>query len=207
MSFNETFPLLESILLIDGQFPLLDYHQARMDYATENLFGIYVKPSLRDWINAHPYPVRGKYKCRILYGKRMQQPNYQVYYYKPVKKLQLIKANRLSYKLKFTDRAALNYLHQLKREADDVLIVQNDLITDTTYCNIAFRYGNEWFTPANPLLKGVQRAFLLDQGLLKAADLKVSDLRHFSHFKCFNAMIGWEESFSVDTAAINMQLF
>ena len=204
MTVNKEFPLLESILLVDGNFPLLDYHQARMDSATEKLFGNGVKHKLWEWIKASPFPLIGRYKCRILYGKQMGQPEYQIYEYKPIQKLQLIEANHLNYSLKFSDRTSLNQLHQQKKEADDVLIVHNDLLTDTTYCNIAFFDGNEWFTPANPLLKGVRRAFLLDQGLIKAAELKVDDISHFSHFKCFNAMIGWEESKVAETAAIHV---
>ncbi len=206
MTVNKKFPLLESILLVDGNFPLLDYHQARMDFATEKLFGNSVKHKLWEWIKASPFPLIGRYKCRILYGKQMGRPDYQIYNYKPIHKLQLIEANLLNYNLKFSDRTSLNQLHQQKKEADDVLIVQNDLLTDTTYCNIGFFDGNEWLTPAQPLLKGVRRAFLLDQGLIKEADIEVSYLDKFSHFKCFNAMIGWEESKVVETAAIHVQL-
>lgn len=207
MSFNNTFPLLESILLIDGKFPLLDYHQARMNYAAESYFGQKIKLPLQDWIASFPFPKNGKFKCRILYGKMIQQPKYQPYQLKAIKSLKITEANDLEYNLKFSDRIALNKLFDSRGTADDVLIVKHGLITDTSYCNIAFFDGNDWFTPAQPLLKGVRRAFLLDQGLIKEADIEVSDLGKFSHFKCFNAMIGWEESFTAKTTAINRPQF
>ncbi len=203
MSFNNTFPLLESILLIDGQFPLMDYHQARMDYAAESYFGQKIKLPLQDWIASFPFPKNGKFKCRILYGKTMQLPEYHPYELKAIKSLNITEANDLEYSLKYSNRTALNTLYKLKESADDVLITKHGLITDTSYCNIAFFDGNEWFTPAQPLLKGVRRAFLLDQGLIKEADIKVADLEDFSHFKCFNAMIGWDEAEMGEVEAIH----
>ena len=194
MSFEKKFPLLESILLVDGQFPLLEYHQARVDYSAESFFGFKISHSLKDWINTFPVSKTGKFKCRVLYGKTMQQPEYHPYQFKAIKSLQLTEANDLEYSLKYSDRAVLNKLFESRGTADDVLIVKHGLITDTSYCNIAFFDGKSWFTPDQPLLKGVRRSFLLDQGLIQEAEIKVADLKLFSHFKCFNAMIGWDEA-------------
>ena len=55
MTTDKEFPLLESILLIDGKFPLLDYHQARMNYAAESYFGQKIKLPLQDWIASFPF--------------------------------------------------------------------------------------------------------------------------------------------------------
>jgi len=203
MSYHIEFPLLESILLIDGKFPLLEYHQARMDYSSGSYFGQTIKHALKDWLAVFPVPAHGKYKCRILYGKTMQQPEYHPYQLKAIKSLKLFEANELDYNLKYIDRAALNKLFESKGGADDVLLIKQGLITDTSYCNIAFFDGDEWFTPAQPLLKGARRAFLLDQGLIKEADIKVADLEDFSHFKCFNAMIGWDEAVMGEVEAIH----
>jgi 4-amino-4-deoxychorismate lyase len=203
MSFNNTFPLLESILLIDGKFPLLDYHQARMDYTAKSYFGHKIKLPLQDWIASFPFPKIGKFKCRMLYGKTIQLPEYHPYELKAIKSLKITEANDLEYNLKYSDRIALNKLFDSRGTATDVLIVKHGLITDTSYCNIAFFNGNDWFTPAQPLLKGVRRALLLDQGLIKEADIEVSDLGKFSHFKCFNAMIGWDEAETGEVEAIH----
>jgi 4-amino-4-deoxychorismate lyase len=194
MSFEKKFPLLESILLVDGQFPLLEHHQERMNYSAESFFGQKISHSLKDWMIAFPFPKNGKFKCRVLYGKTMQQPEYHPYQLKAIKSLQLTEANDLEYSLKYSDRAVLNKLYESRGTADDVLIVKHGLITDTSYCNIAFFDGKSWFTPDQPLLKGVRRAFLLEQGLINEAEIRLSDLKTFSHFKCFNAMIGWDEA-------------
>ncbi len=76
---------------------------------------------------------------------------------------------------------------------DDILLVKEGLITDTTIANIAFYDGNSWYTPQHPLLKGTKRAQLLDQGLLLEKDLKPEDLSSFIAIRLFNAMIDWGE--------------
>jgi len=203
MSFEKKFPLLESILLVDGQFPLLEHHQERMNYSAESFFGQKIRHSLKDWINTFPVPKNGKFKCRIRYGKTLQQPDYELYQQKPIRSLTIIECNTLEYQLKYSNRSSLNKLYQSRGSADDVLIIKNNLITDTSYCNIAFFDGTAWFTPSQALLKGVRRAFLLEQGLINEAEIRLSDLNTFSHFKCFNAMIGWEEAEIGEVEAIH----
>ncbi len=203
MSFEKKFPLLESILLVDGQFPLLEHHQERMDYSAESIFGQKKSHSLKDWINTFPVAKIGKFKCRILYGQSIQQPEYLPYHFKAIKSLKITEASDLEYNFKYSDRAALNKLFDSRGTADDVLIIKHGLITDTSYCNIAFFDGTAWFTPSQPLLKGVRRAFLLEQGLINEAEIRLSDLNAFSHFKCFNAMIGWEEAEMVEVEAVH----
>ena len=66
----------------------------------------------------------------------------------------------------------LNSLFQIRQDKDDILIVKNGLLTDTSIANIALYDGNDWYTPLHPLLKGTKRAELLDKGVLKEKNKK-----------------------------------
>lgn len=66
-------------------------------------------------------------------------------------------------------------------------------VTDSSYTNLALFDGHEWLMPRRPLLQGTKRAFLLDQGLLKEADLTLADLRRAQRVSLFNAMIDMGE--------------
>ena len=69
----------------------------------------------------------------------------------------------------------------MKKEVicDDILIVKQGFITDTSYSNVLFYNGKEWLTPTHPLLKGTQRASLLDQEIIRVAEIRLEDLHHF----------------------------
>ncbi len=85
-------------------------------------------------------------------------------------------------------------MHIANANADDVLIVKNGLLTDTSYANIAFFDGVQWLTPATPLLAGTRRQQLLEQGVITEATLHPSDLKQFKFAKLMNAMLTWAES-------------
>ena len=48
--------------------------------------------------------------------------------------------------------------------------------------------GNDWLTPDLPLLKGTCRARLLEQGVIREAELGVEDLNRFKGLKLINAL-------------------
>jgi len=77
---------------------------------------------------------------------------------------------------------------------NDVLIIRNGLVTDTSYCNIIFENEMGLFSPQNPLLKGVQRDFLLQQRKIETAIIGVDDIKKYSFFYLINAMIPLEEA-------------
>ena len=94
----------------------------------------------------------------------------------------------MEYEFKFTNRAKLDLLYQSKGSADDILIVKDGRVTDTSYGNIVFFDGEAWITPNKPLLKGVYREKLLEEGLVYEQDVKVSDLGNYQKFSVINSM-------------------
>jgi 4-amino-4-deoxychorismate lyase len=86
--------------------------------------------------------------------------------------------------------------------ADDVLIVKNGWITDTSFANILFFDGKRWLTPEKPLLKGTQRENLLRQGLIFQANISPASLPDFSKARLINAMIRFEDEIDVKIGRI-----
>lgn len=190
---SESYPLIESIRCHDGVFPLLYWHQQRLNYTFNALWPDAVVPSLHHHLHQFPIPDKGLFKCRVLYGKTLGPPTYEPYVLRPPSKLQIVEKPNINYSLKWAARDQLSELLQQAGTCEDVLIVRNGQITDTTYCNIAFLRMGTWYTPASPLLAGVRRASLIDQGLIRVECINLSQLATYSHFKVFNAMISWDD--------------
>lgn len=191
----ETTPLIESIRLINGHFDLIGYHQARMKLSQQMVFHQTDENfSLLDYLQQFSFPVSGIYKCRLLYDTSLAIPEFIPYQKKTIESLKVIRCDEIEYRFKFADRRKINALISQKENCDDILIIKNGQITDTSYCNIAFYNGNDWLTPENPLLTGVRRASLLEQGIIKCSIITPDMLNKFSSFKLFNAMIPWEEA-------------
>ena len=131
-------------------------------------------------------------KCRLWYGKTEYKYNLEPY---QIKKLEAVKIKEVGddfdYSHKFADRKLLN---DLKGNENEILIVKNGLVADTSYANIAFFDEKKWFTPAKPLLEGVKRRVLLYHNIIQSSKISIEDLKKFTHFKLINAMIDWEES-------------
>jgi 4-amino-4-deoxychorismate lyase len=194
-----------------GELPLLSYHLTRMHTARK-----------RVWRHKHPLQSVDKMikaafekaclkqnglstapivRCNVLYQREIEQIEFYPYSIKSIDSCALIEDDKLKYDLKFADRNALDAL-KARTKADEVIIVQKGLLTDTIYGNIALWNGLKWLTPATPLLLGTRRAFLLDREIIKPRDILKHEIQNFSKIKFFNAMITWEEAMEYDLAKI-----
>ncbi len=95
----------------------------------------------------------------------------------------------INYNFKYLNREKLNSLK--KSNFDEIIIVKNSLITDTTISNIAFFDGKIWLTPKYPLLKGTKREELIKKGILKTENIHTSDLKYFKKIALINAILGF----------------
>jgi len=198
----KTFPLLESIFLKDGQFRHLELHQKRIDYSRKQALNLENNLKLESFLAQHEIPQQGVFKCRILYGAHFADPEFIAYTHKPINSLKIVEASALNYSLKFSNREAINEIYTKREACDEVLLVKQGFITDSSYCNIAFSTGGQWFTPDKPLLKGVQRQYFLNQGIIHEQEIRLTDLAKFSSFKLFNAMIDWQMAAEIPVEAI-----
>lgn len=181
--------LLETLRCEHNEAKHLPYHQARLDQACQTL-GITKQYDLQMLITP---PDEKLYRCRFLYNQQGYSIEFHPYSPKKILSLKLITCDNLEYPLKYADREALNTLFELRGECDDVLIVKNGWLCDTTIANIALRIEGAWLTPDLPLLKGTTRARLIDEGALTPASLKPSDIEKATKIAIMNAMIGFVE--------------
>jgi 4-amino-4-deoxychorismate lyase len=186
------YRLLETIRLQEGSFVNLAYHQDRVDRSVRALMGPQVHISLRETLSLQDFPAQGVHKCRVVYDQTIRHVEIKPYEIRPVHSLRCVFHNTLAYDYKYEDRTAINELFQLRQGCDDVLIIRNGSVTDASYSNVVFYDGHEWLTPETPLLKGVMRQYLLDQGIIKAATITMHDIRNFSKVKLINAMLGFD---------------
>jgi len=188
--------LLETIKITNRCFQHPEYHQARVDQSRAVLFPQSGRLDLSD-ISIPPKLTQGIYKCRVVYGEKIGQIEFLPYFKKPVNQVKLVEADNLEYPFKYLNRSAFLELLKNNPGYDELIIVQQGLITDTSYSNLAFYTGSKWYTPASPILKGTCRQRLLDEGILEEADITPADLPKFTRGSLINAMLELDElSFS-----------
>jgi 4-amino-4-deoxychorismate lyase len=180
--------LLESIKLVDGEFQNLFYHEQRMNRALKFLCGVQEHFDLENFLKNLNLPLKGLYKCRLVYDDNSKDIEFIPYQYKEINSLRVIEHDRVSYEFKYADRTLLNRLYELRKDCDDVLIVKRGQVTDSSYSNIIFRRGKRWYTPWSALLKGTMRASLLEGNVIEEEEILVEDISSFESFKLINAM-------------------
>lgn len=184
------YPLLESIRLADGQMELLAYHQVRMEYSFLNYYNSKCPFVLYDILKTYDLPQTGIYKLRFLYNDRQFELEILPYTPKKIQTLQIVFDDTIQYSLKYTARTPLDNLHELRKSCDDVLIIKQKMVTDTTFCNILLRGKDEhWYTPTDCLLKGVQRARLLREERIIQRSIGIFNLQEYTHFMLINSMM------------------
>jgi 4-amino-4-deoxychorismate lyase len=104
----------------------------------------------------------------------------------------LIFDDEISYSKKYLDRKYLDKLYENKDEFDEIIIIKNKIITDTSIANIAIFYENTWITSRNCLLQGTTRNRLIEEKKILEKDISVSMLKKASKIALMNAMIGFD---------------
>ncbi len=193
IELNQTYlEFFETIKIENGEVFHLPYHQKRYESVLDS-FGINTYKDLKDYINP---PENGLYRCRLVYKivKNTHSVNVEYIEYKKrdVHSLQTVYDDTIEYKYKSTNRESIEKLFALKGKCDDILIVKNSLVRDTSIANIAFYDENKWVTPKEPLLKGTTRERLLQEGFLSEKNITVKELKNFSKIALLNAMIGFD---------------
>lgn len=186
-------PLVESIKLKDGVIYNMEYHQQRLNRSMKELFPVAAAIDLVKEFTGIQIPSSGTYKVRVVYGPAIEKIEIEPYTLRSVNSLKVVYCNNIDYHLKLTDRQALNDLYCQRENCDDIIIVKNGQITDSFSANLLFFDGQHWLTPDSPLLKGTQRQYLLDNGVIFERNITLNDLISFSKVGLINAMIDFDE--------------
>lgn len=192
---------IESIKIEDKKIFLLDLHQKRVDDTFAH-FGKESSINLAEIFKNLEHDEDGLYKLRISYDLdknfRTQLIPYAI---SEISNFQLVVNNIYDYSFKFEDRKELEkMLRQAK--SSEIIIVKNNHITDSSFSNLLFKKGKEWFTPSTYLLNGVQRQYLLKNKKIKEAEITLQNIAEYSHFQIINAMNDFDDMFIYPIARI-----
>ena len=185
---------IETICYEQGCFQQIDLHNERFNRTREQFFGLRT-PLQLELLLSVPFDLKDEtVKCTVTYGVDIISIDYTLYQIRPVNSLQMVVDDTIGYAFKYADRTKLNSLFDLRGRSDDILIIKNGFVTDTSYANIIFKKDDKWYSPSNPLLKGTRIDRYIREGLVTPALLRPSDLPLFSEARIVNAMISIENS-------------
>ncbi len=194
--------LLESIRIEDGQLPLLSFHQERVDRSRKVYFAKSPAFRLSGIIDSLDLPQTGVHKLRLLYGAGLHRAEVEPYTVRPVNSLQVVHADGLRYGRKYADRRDIQQLFAQRGSCDDIILVQRNQLTDSSYANLALYDGNRWYTPAWPLLRGTRREQLIRQKIIHPTVIRLRDIAYFKAIRLINAMMEWEECPTIRSEAV-----
>lgn len=187
-------PLFETIKVKDRQFFNLDFHNARMNDARKKLYNCTDLIDLNKVLYLPKSVGPQIHKCKVIYEKDIVSIHFQPYHFREIKTLKVVHDDDINYGVKSIDRTHLNQLFQKRESCDDVLIIKNNNITDTSYANIIFFDGKRWVTPSSSLLKGTKRAKLLKEKEIIEKNITIEMLPDFQKAKLINAMMNIEDT-------------
>ena len=183
--------LIESIKIFNGRLYNLQRHENRMQRSRAALLSQDFPPiKLRKHINIPNDLNKGLVKCRIVYGVEIEEITYVPYVSKNIRTLKLVKDSSIDYAHKYLDRDHINDLLAQRDDCDDIIIVKDGMLTDSSYSNIALLRNGVWYTPSTNLLNGTRRQQLIEQGRIIEKKIPVNDINQYEKVSLINAMIG-----------------
>lgn len=180
----EDIKYFETIKCDDYEVFNLEYHNKRI----ANTIGLNI--NLQEYV----YPANSDLlRCKVIYNKdEILDVQYFAYKKREINSFKLLIDDEINYSKKYLNRDALDRLYEKKDDFDEVIIVKNGIVADTTIANIAIYYENSWITSKNCLLKGTTRDRLIDEKFLIEKDISVKMLKKATKLALMNAMIDFD---------------
>lgn len=185
---------IESIKVEDRKIFLKELHQKRMN-DTFSHFGKECRIDIYSLFLNLEHEEDGLYKFRIEYDLDNNFKTQIIpYAISELYDFELVIDNEIDYNFKYYDRTQLQKLKD-KNHADEIIIVKNNQITDTSYSNLLFLKDKIWFTPKGYLLNGVMRQNLLQSKEIKETEITLDNIKEFTHFQLINALNDFDDMF------------
>ena len=181
--------LIETIKVNGKQFQNITFHNSRFNKARKELFGCDNLVDISEVVKMPANIDNETYKCTVTYGNEIKDATFQHYTIRRISSFKLVTDNTIDYSYKFLDRSSLSTLFNRKEECDEIIIVKNGFITDTSFSNLVFFDGKNWYTPSLPLLKGTKREKLLSERMIIESEIRTKDLIRFQKVGLINAML------------------
>lgn len=186
--------LFETIKVVNKKLQNVSFHNERMNRSRLELFGLKDDLNLNELIEIPTDISTDVYKCKVIYSDTIKDVEFRKYTPRKINLLRLVVNDKIDYSYKYLDRKVLDELvrENCKSDSEDILIVKNGRVTDTSYSNLALFDGKEWHTPKFPLLKGTKRAKLLYDKRIFEKDIMIYDLKNYFQIILINAMLEFD---------------
>ncbi len=182
---------IETIKVEDGLVKNLDLHIERARATSMKFFGVEKEYRFGELISEEVIvQTSGIYKLRVIYSEEILSFSFEPYKKREIHTLRPVDGSGVDYSFKYESRGAIEALLEQRGDCDDILIIKDGFVTDTSYCNIICSDGKGLYTPSTPLLKGTKREQLLREGVIKEREIRIDDLNKYSEFYVVNAMFG-----------------
>ncbi len=186
------YRLLESIKIYNKRLFNIEYHNIRMNSTRAELFNSNDQIDLNEIISIPNDLTNELYKCRIIYSQEIISINFQRYKKKKIDCLKIVYDDEITYSHKYEDRTKFEN-HLSKTKADEILIIKNKIVTDTSFSNVVFSDGAKYLTPSKPLLNGTKRAKLIADGIIQEEEIRLNDIQKFKFAYLVNALLDINE--------------
>ena len=182
--------LVETIKIENGILQNISFHNERMIRSLFDIYNIKSVMLLEKLIIIPEDLKEGIFKCRVEYDRDIRKVEFLPYKIKIINSLKLVVDNSIDYAYKFLDRKRIEELASSCGQNEDILIIKNGMITDSSYANVIFReQSGDWVTPSSYLLPGTKRASLLRNSLINEEIITYKDLKKYSEVRLINAMM------------------
>ena len=174
----------ETIRCEDEEVLNLEYHQKRISRTIgKNInLGEYIYP-----------PSEKLLKCKVIYDKNeVLDISYSPYKPRVIKSFKILVDDNIKYLYKAVNREDIDNLYKQKENCDEIIIIKDGFVTDTSIANIAIYKDEVWLTPKKPLLSGTTRARLLENNSIKETNITLDELLNCEKIALMNAMIDFK---------------
>lgn len=204
---------IESIKVENCSFKNIEWHNKRLNDTRKAFYGEVSHIDISELISIPDFVDNGIFKCRIVYGKSIESVTFEKYKPKKVETLRLVDFSIAetfledirnsknvrslvfdNYRHKYQNRDLLNYLLNARDGADDIIIVKDGYLTDTSFSNIVLLKDGIWYTPDTYLLNGTCRQRLLHEGIINEKSISIENLDEYTEIRLINAMIDIDQA-------------
>ena len=188
-STGSEFRFIESIRVFNGRAENLKKHQQRIDNTLAFHFDGRGSILLQEIIRHNPPPETGLFKLRIVYADAIEKVEYLSYRIPHFRKFQCFSLPEdFEYRFKSANRKIFDEFSQQAQPDILPVLIQRGLVTDSTFSNLIFKRKDEWFTPAAPLLHGVQLQKIMETHRVQSIEIRKNELKTFDAIYPVNAL-------------------
>ncbi|MPN06604.1 hypothetical protein SDC9_153860 [bioreactor metagenome] len=134
-------------------------------------------------------PESGLFRLNIWYNRTGTEIKISPYVPAEIKKVAVVTCDPdFDYSRKYSDRTALNELLTSASGADEIIIIKNGFVTDTSKANIVFEKDGVLYTPDTFLLNGTMRQYLHKTGKIIEKTIRAEDIPGYEKMYFINAL-------------------